>query len=54
MNAVTNQIAAHEAPVAARPTERRQVPLYAGLLVLVAALLLAAHGLLIREQGGAA
>lgn len=53
MNAVANQISASETPIAARPTQRRQVPLYAGLLVLVAALLLAAHGLLIREQGGA-
>jgi Ca-activated chloride channel family protein len=52
MNAVTNEIAASEAPVSARPTERRQHPLYASLLLLALALVLAAQGLLIREQGG--
>ncbi|MGC8697350.1 MAG: VWA domain-containing protein [Halothiobacillus sp.] len=54
MNAVANQIAASETPISARPTERQQRPLYAGLLLLTAALLLAAQGLLIRDQGGRA
>jgi Ca-activated chloride channel family protein len=54
MNLVANQIATSETPITTRPTERRHSPLYAGLLLLAAALLLAAHGLLIRDQGGGA
>jgi len=51
MNAVTNQVALSESPKAALSTERRQVPLYVGFVILAALLLLFAQALLWREPG---
>lgn len=51
MNEVTNQVALSESPKTALPTERRQVPLYAGFLMLAALLLLLAQVALWREPG---